>query len=150
MSARVMAVLLNDDLAGLVIERAAALVADAPPAALLYVAVIDAGSVAALEFIDDSVDPVVRLSEEGGMLFEEARTVARRRGIEPETTVLRAVDRDLVTALAAQAAEWKATTIVLGEPDRGRLFGRIGRTTAGALERKVFSGVRVVRVTSAD
>ena len=145
-----MAVLLNDDLAGLVLDRAAGLAADTPPAALLYVSVIDDASVAALEFMDDAVDPKVRLSDEAGMLFEEARTVARRRGLEAETTVLHAGDRDVATVLAAHAAAWGATVIVLSEPRRGRLFGRIGRTMAGALERTVSSGVRVVRVTSAD
>lgn len=141
-----MAALLNDDLAPLVIERAAALAAGAEPAALLYVAVIDSGSLAALEYVDDTVEPRVRLEEEAGFAFEEARTIARRRGLEPETAVLRAVDRDLADVLAAQAADWRATTIVLGEPRRGALLRRLSRTTADAVEKEVGSTVSVVRV----
>jgi len=146
MSVRVLAVLVDDDLAPLVMERAASIAAAAPPAALLYVAVIESEAVAELELTDDSIDPLQRLEEEAGILFEAARTAARRYGIDPETIVIPGQDRALAEVIANQAAAWDATVIVIGEPRRGYLRRHISRSTAESIQQIVGPEVAVERV----
>jgi nucleotide-binding universal stress UspA family protein len=124
MSQRILAVLDGGELSDPVLQRALDLVLQTPGAVLRVVTAVELPALLlAQEGLDDG-----RFEEqsrdEGALLMEEARTVARRRGVEIETAVLTCVDTGVAREIVAEAQRWHADAIVAGAPRGGlrRLF----------------------------
>jgi len=124
MSQRILAVLDGGELSDPVLQRALDLVLQSPGAVLRVVTAVELPALLLAEGGLDDGRFEEQSRDEGALLMEEARTVARRRGVEIETAVLTCVDTDVADELVAEAGRWHADAIVVGAPRGGlrRLF----------------------------
>ena len=145
MPQRILAALDGAELTDAVLDRALDLVLQAPGAVLRVVTVVEIPS---LLLADQGLDDgrfEEQARDEGALLMEEARTVARRQNVEMETAVLPCVETTVAHVVAEEAERWNADAVVVGAPRRGftRFFRKSFADRLGGLTR-----VAVVRVAA--